>query len=356
MNRNLHPGLIRLLFFTLLFPFSLLVKAQTNERIPLNGALGFIENKGQFLDQQGNQREDLLYMYIRNGIKVQLMPNNISFDLFTLENDPRSISESEGLADFSNLDEEDIPPPPARYKSSRIDLEFVGANLNPEIIAEEVLPDYLNYYLSFTPQSGVTDVRQYNKITYRNLYDNIDLVMIASPQQYPVRSLAYDFVVRPGGNVNDIRYRYHGANNQEVQENGTLQTSNSLGHIFEMIPESYLQNEQGLKVMPVSVSFRKQSDFISFNVPLYDVKQSLVIDPMLVWATYAGGLESDEARGLAVDSEDHVIITGRTYSSDNIASAGAYQTEKVGDIDIYIEKYDQNGVRLWGTYYGGTGL
>ncbi|MEO6168041.1 MAG: T9SS type A sorting domain-containing protein, partial [Chitinophagales bacterium] len=181
-------------------------------------------------------------------------------------------------------------------------------------------------------------------------------VMIASPEQYPVRSLAYDFVVRPGGNVNDIRYKYHGANNQEVQENGTLQTSNSLGHIFEMIPESYLQNEQGLKVMPVNVSFRKQSEFISFNVPLYDVKQSLVIDPMLVWATYAGGLESDEARGLAVDSEDHVIITGRTYSSDNIASSGAYQTEKIGDIDIYIEKYDENGVRFWGTYYGGSGL
>lgn len=61
----------------------------------------------------------------------------------------------------------------------------------------------------------------------------------------------------------------------------------------------------------------------------------MVIDPALVWATYAGGLESDEARGLAVDSEDHVIITGRTYSSDNIATAGAYQTEKLGTL-IFI--------------------
>lgn len=356
MKKGIQKQYVTLHILIVFFLGLNVVAAQTPQKTPLNGTLGFIENKGQFHDQNGKEREDLLYMYIRPGIKVQLKPNTISFDLFTIEADPQSISEAQGYAASHNLDPEDAPLPDFHYKSSRIDLQFSGANEHPEIVAEEMLPDYLNYYLSYTPQSGLTDVKQYNKITYKNLYDNIDLVMIASPDQYPVRALAYDFVVHPGGNVNEIRYRYQGANNQEIYDNGTLETSNERGRIFEMIPESYLQNAQGMKVLPVSVSFKKENDFISFNVPHYDVKQSLVIDPTLVWATYAGGLESDEARGLAVDSEDHVIITGRTYSSDNIATTGAYQTEKIGDIDIYIEKYDPNGVRIWGTYYGGSGL
>lgn len=331
-------------------------QAQTPQRTPLTGPLGFIENKGQFRDQDGHTRDDLQYMFIRPGMKVQLLPSTISFELFTLEHEPRTISEALGYAETHHLDPEDVPPTPVHYKSSRVDLEFVGANANPEIVAEEMMPDYLNYYLSFTPQEGITKVQQYNKVTYKNLYDQIDLVMIACPDAYPTRSLAYDFVVHPGGNVSDIKYRYHGINNQDIYENGTLESSTGLGRMFEMIPESYLLNDQGSKISQIAVSFKKEDDLIRFDVPLYDAKQTMVIDPTLIWATYAGGIESDEARGLAVDSEDHVIITGRTYSSDNIATAGAYQTEKIGDIDIYIVRYYPDGTRNWGTYYGGSGL
>ncbi len=356
MSKVFRTRVIVLQFLALFVAGISPVMAQTVQRTSLTGPLGFIENKGQFRDQDGNPREDLQYMYIRPGIKVQLLPNTVSFELFTMEQEPRTVSEALGYAETHHLDEEDVPPAPVHYKSSRIDLQFIGANANPEIVAEEVLPDYLNYYLSFTPQEGINKVKQYNKVTYKNLYNNIDLVMIACPETYPTRSMAYDFVVHPGGNVNDIRYRYNGINNQEILENGTLESSNNLGSMFEMIPESYLLNNAGLKISQVPVSFRKEDDFIRFDVAHYDIKQSLVIDPMLVWATYAGGLESDEARGLAVDSEDHVIITGRTYSSDNIATAGAYQTEKIGDIDIYIERYNPDGTRIWGTYYGGSGL
>lgn len=350
---------IRLIALQLTVTLCLLLStalAQGFEKVTLNGPLGFIENKGQFRDQDHQQITDLKYMYIRDGLKVQLRSNGIAFDLFTMQEDPQSVSESKGYAESHDLDPEDAPVPNIIYKSKRIDLQFIGANANPEMVAEEILPDFLNYYLSYTPQNGITHVRQYNKVTYRNLYDNIDLVMIASPDQYPVRSLAYDFVVHPGGNVNDIRYRYNGADMQDIYENGTLETSNGFGRIFEMIPESYLQNATGMKVMPVNVSFKKENNFISFNVPHYDKSQSLVIDPTLVWATYCGGLYSDEGRGLAVDSEDNVILTGRTYSTENIATTGAYQTEIVGEIDVMLEKYYDTGDRIWGTYYGGSGL
>lgn len=330
--------------------------AQSIEKVPLTGPTGFIENKGQFLDQSGNQRADLLYLYLRDGIKVQLLPNTISFDLYTMEEEQLALSEATGAMVTNRRDAEDAPLPDVKFKSSRIDLQFEGANEDPQIIAGEPLPDVLHYYLAHTPEDGIRDVQQYNTITYKNLYDRIDLVMIANPPGYGMHAMAYDFVVHPGGNANDIRYRYHGVSEQHLLENGTLASSNVSGNLFEMIPESYLMNDDGIKGQAVDVSFRKESNFISFEVPLYDRRQKLVIDPLLVWATYCGGIQSDEARGLAVDSEDHVIITGRTFSTENIATTGAYQTELLGDIDILIEKYTSEGVRMWGTYYGGEGL
>ena len=337
----------------ILFHHSL--KAGSIEKIPLSGPLGFIENKGQFRDQNGQPRSDLLYMYLRDGLKIQVLPSTISFELYTMEDNPASVSEADGYMRDHNLDPEDRPIPYVLYKSNRIDLQFIGANPNPEIVAADMFPDYLNYYLSFTPTNGITKVNHYNKITYKNLYPNIDLVLTACPEQYPSRAFAYDFVVHPGGNVNDIHYRYLGSDNQIIYDNGTLATSNATGQLFEMIPESYIQNEFGMKIMPVDVSFRKDNDAISFDVPDFDKKQSLVIDPVLIWATYAGGSLNEEGRGAAVDSGDNVILIGRTYSPDGIATVGAYQTVLDGDVDVQMEKYTANCVRLWGTYYGGSG-
>ncbi|MBS1657823.1 MAG: T9SS type A sorting domain-containing protein [Bacteroidetes bacterium] len=319
----------------------------------LTGPLGFIENKGQFLNQDKQPRTDLLYLFKRPGMKVQLMKNRISYEMYTMTADNR-FSEAEGAPNFYDLDREDWPQPDWHCKSHRIDVEFIGANPNPEIVSEEMMPDYLNYYLGYTPVDGITRVRQYNKITYKNLYNKIDLVLIATPDQNPQRALAYDFVVHPGGDINDIRYRYHGGTKQTLHENGMLETETDLGSIQEYIPHSYLQNENGDKISSANVSFYFNKDEISFRAGNFDKSKSLVIDPYLVWATYCGGDTSEEGRGLATDSSGHVAIIGATASSNNIATDGAYDTEILGIGDIFLEKYDSLGARNWGTYYGGS--
>jgi hypothetical protein len=187
----------------------------------LTGPLGFIENKGQFLDENKKPRTDLLYLFIRNGMKVQLMKNRISFELTAVEAN-YDFDEATGFPHYYELDPEDRPSPPVKYYTNRIDVEFVGANPNPEIISEEMMPDYLNYYLAFTPVDGIRQARQYNKITYKNLYPNIDLVFDATPAENSTGALTYDFVVHPGGNVSNIKYKYHGGEEQTLNNDGTL--------------------------------------------------------------------------------------------------------------------------------------
>lgn len=72
------------------------------------------------------------------------------------------------------------------------------------------------------------------------------------------------------------------------------------------------------------------------------------------WGTYYGGSENDEARACAVDEQGHVYIAGSTLSGTAIAEAG-HQDSYGGARDAFLAKFDSDGVRQWGTYYGGSG-
>jgi predicted RNA-binding protein with TRAM domain len=75
----------------------------------------------------------------------------------------------------------------------------------------------------------------------------------------------------------------------------------------------------------------------------------------LQWATYYGGIEDDFGTGVTVDNSGYVYITGRTESSNAIATSGAHQaTFGGGTLDAFLAKFNSAGARQWATYYGGS--
>ncbi len=76
----------------------------------------------------------------------------------------------------------------------------------------------------------------------------------------------------------------------------------------------------------------------------------------IIWASYYGGSDQEAGYGLACDGRNAVYITGQTQSTSNIAIAGAYQTSYGGSIDAFLGKFDSSGALKWGTYYGGSNL
>ncbi len=73
-----------------------------------------------------------------------------------------------------------------------------------------------------------------------------------------------------------------------------------------------------------------------------------------LWATYYGGSGDDEAFGVATDTAGNVYLAGFTNdSTTGIASGGFQNTYGGGNYDAFLVKFDSNGNRLWGTYYGG---
>jgi hypothetical protein len=76
----------------------------------------------------------------------------------------------------------------------------------------------------------------------------------------------------------------------------------------------------------------------------------------LLWSTYLGGSDVDDAYGCTTDLNGNVYICGNTMSTANIASPGAFlSTAFTTTGEGFLVKYDASGNRLWGTYYGNSG-
>jgi hypothetical protein len=75
-----------------------------------------------------------------------------------------------------------------------------------------------------------------------------------------------------------------------------------------------------------------------------------------LWSTYYGGSgnEGYDGNSVATDSQGNVYLTGWTSSSNGISSSG-FQNTIGGGNDAFLAKFNPSGIRLWATYYGGTG-
>lgn len=82
-----------------------------------------------------------------------------------------------------------------------------------------------------------------------------------------------------------------------------------------------------------------------------------------VWGTYYGGFFSvngsvDYATSCATDLSGNVYLAGYTDSNQGtvIATVGSHQPSFGNNVDAFLVKFNTNGVRQWGTYYGAEGV
>jgi hypothetical protein len=73
-----------------------------------------------------------------------------------------------------------------------------------------------------------------------------------------------------------------------------------------------------------------------------------------IWSTYYGGQYDDLVYELKCDNTGNLYATGLTESNNGIASTNANRTSISGTEDAFLVKFNSNGVRQWGTYYGGN--
>lgn len=76
----------------------------------------------------------------------------------------------------------------------------------------------------------------------------------------------------------------------------------------------------------------------------------------LVYSSYLGGTNQDEAFGIAVDAGGNAYLTGQTFSTDFPTSGSVYQNSQKGSGDAFLTKVSPGGGSMtYSTYFGGTG-
>lgn len=279
---------------------------------------GFIKNIGQLRDQYGKPNPEVLYIVPGKGLNIHLRKDGFSYEVWN--------------AKGSNL------------QTSRVDLKFKDPHTTPRVIPSQEQNYYLNY---FNELGDFSNVPVYQKVEYKNVFPEIDILFHASP------TFKYDIILHPGADLKDLQFLIEGAQKLDGKAN-TIQISTSEGEILEEIPCSYYLSDPTQKH---KVVFTLNGTIMGFNTE-WDGKRIFIIDPAStrLWGTYYGDAGVDYGQDVANDANGNVYLTGYTLSNTNIATNGTYQSTIAGSFDAFIAKFDVNGVRQWGTYYGGNSV
>jgi len=374
--------------------------------------IAFTENKGQVHDQHYKARPDVLFSGTDGKLVFHLKNNGISYQLNRVDSwkeeedhktkdDALSVSKGKRqVVDKSTI--------------YRVDINWLNANPQAAVRTGNALEGYNNYYLESCP-NGALNVKSYETVEYQNIYNGINLKWYQNKGQlkydYVVAPHANYKQIQLEIKGAQLQLQKNGClllktplgtieeHAPLVYQNGKQLKANYVlkGNVLSFNVENY-DPAQELIIDPVvrlwgtyyggnggagndfgnscivdnlnnvylAGSTEHNSGTIIATVGSHQSTFGGATDAFLVkfnssgsrqWGTYYGGSGDDRAFACTIDASGNVFIAGRTNSSGVgiISTAGSHQTTIGGGDDAFLVKFNTSGIRLWGTYYGGTG-
>lgn len=381
---------------TLLLPHSTVYSKDKNtadvQKTQAAVNMHFIENRGQITDQYHNRRTDIDYKISDGNVNMFVGDGQIHYQ-------------------WNKVVKKESKETPAKIESYRLDVVLVGANKNAVHESSDKQPYYEMYYKG--GQNGFK-AESYNRVVYRNVYPNIDWVLYSGDKGVKYDFVVHpggkvsDIKLRyegatslslkdgmviagtPMGTVSEqMPYSYILDGNKEVASsfvlNGNELSFNVGSYDGTLVIDpvlnwsTYYCNPAGGEGRTSSVdtagyvylcgttteggnvaTFLAHDDTYDSNGDAYIVRFG--IDGVTrMWATYIGAEGLDVILTSVVDRDNNLIVAGYTSSTSAITNGvGIYQSGNGGDafngnslIDGFVNKFNKDGGRIWGTYYGG---
>jgi hypothetical protein len=229
-------------------------------------------------------------------------------------------------------------------------MHLVNGNSQTKVTASDRLPGRINYYLGNDPNKWQTNVGQYARVSYENVYPGVNMAFHGAQRQ-----MEFDFIVAPGASPAPIELGFSGARKISTDGSGNLVLSAAAGDLMLHRPVAY--QEQNGSRQPVDARFVvKANNEVAFALGPYDRSRELVIDPSVTYATYLGGTAEDDGNAIAIDGSGNAYVTGQTQSTNFPTTAGVLQTTNAGGSDVFVTKISADGSTLvYSTYIGGSG-
>lgn len=207
---------------------------------------------------------------------------------------------------------------------------------------------YLNYFIGNDPARWKTNVYGVEEITFREIYSKIDLAL-----KFQDNVPRYDFIVKPGGNISQIKIRFHGAD--VVGTDGkNIRLSTRFGEIINGNLFAY-QVENGVFAEVECKFVQISGNQFSFEVGEYDRNKELIIDPIVI-QSYFGGNANDEFIDVVEVSTGILVATGWTESANFPTTPGIYDVDYNDARDVFVSKFDVTGSKrelIFSTFLGG---
>lgn len=257
------------------------VEASAQKETAVPGVL-FRENTGQVTDLNGTTVSSVLFSASAGDAGVFVTKHGLTYTFSKTEKNREAVVSK---ADLTAI------PIPSPQSIEWINMHLEGADIRPgNCVRENAGSADFRFYKAHCPQ-GITGVREYGKITFREVYPGIDWVLYGSSKT----GFKYDFIVHPGGDPANIRLVYEGDQPLKIDPKGNIVIDARLGNLTEHAPMSFIQDgEQIVASAFKSERVDRYNVRITYRLSDYPENETLVIDPQLVWGTNVGGSSTDD--------------------------------------------------------------
>jgi len=287
--------------------------------------LAFTKNMGQWDDR-------VLFRANAGGATMWFTKTGVTYQFARRIPSPPSPLPRVGEG-WSKTGEREVPfdrPDDSRDSIEQLVLtaKFVGANANPEVVAECQMEYKCNYFLGNEASKWHTDVPNYEAITLKDIYPGIDLKYSGDGNG----QAAYEFIVAPGADIAQVKVAYEGVEETSIDADGRMVVRTKWGDMIAAIktPTNGVLSGTG--------SFSQLSEKkVGFETNGSGQQALGTLSVGLVYSTYLGGGGDDTGWDIAVDGSGNVYVTGTTGS------------------DVFVTKLSSSGNSLvYSTYLGGS--
>ncbi len=295
--------------------------ANNNWAVSYQPSKVFIENKGQFPKVNNLSVE---YVIDNDRTKIYFSSIGITYSFFKeiskdKEETERKRENSEHFKTTKEWLAKEKEERSASIKKDYVNLIWENANQNTKIVAEEQVEEYFSYsFKEKTEVSNINYIKGFKKITYKNLYPNIDVEYTF----HPIEGIKYALILHPDADISVVKMKYTDAAKINIIGNGDLHIGTAFGDIIDHAPVTFYANNNSSLI---SSKFIKDGNSISFELKNYDKTQTIVVDP---WTQTPTISNSNGVWECEKDGAGNVYIIG-------------------GDMPMKLIKYNSAGVIQW---------